>query len=535
MKILVTGCCGFIGSHLCEKLLNDDHEVHGIDIINDYYNIFQKYENLNLLVKYKNFTFKKENIIDTNIINEIKPDIVINIAAMAGVRYSIEHPNIYMRTNVEGQTNLLKQASKKENNVKLFLYASSSSVYGLNDKVPFKETDPITKSNSPYAASKICTEVVANLYHQLYGLPTVGFRFFTVYGPRGRPDMAPFKFLTRIMNGEKFDKYGTGESYRDYTYVEDIVNGVVNCIKYSDKLDHGGVYNLGNSNPISLNEFIKTCEEVTNKKANFNQLPDQPGDVPKTYANIDKAKKDFNYDPKTKFKEGLSKMYQWLNSVKYHNVFKCNGNTFITYPREDTIKGIINRNSFIRFGDGEFEILKGQGIHFQKASKELTNELEKVINKNNYMRAYFHQNKDKRWSGYCDKAAEIANDNMIYYHDTLIFRSKRNSYIYLPLFRYFKNKNFIVVTSNKSGYGYINRLSKKSNFVICDSNDCFSQYDKLLKECTMYDNSHIVLLSCGPCGKILAHVLIKKGYQVIDIGAGYKHQNGIYNTIKNML
>lgn len=311
MKLLVTGCCGFIGSHLCERLLKENHIVYGIDIINSYYDISQKLNNLQILKKYKNFIFSKEDICDTNIINNIKPDIVINIAAMAGVRYSLENPKIYMKTNIEGQINLMKQSV--ENKVKLFIYASSSSVYGTNKKVPFSETDEICNLNSPYAASKRSGELMAKLYNKLYGLNVIGLRFFTVYGPRGRPDMAPFKFLTRIMKGEKIDKYGDGSSYRDYTYIDDIVSGIMGAVRNKNKRTCE-VYNLGNSTPHSLNEFIKTCELVSDKKAIINQLGVQLGDVPKTFADIDKAKIDFDYNPKTELKDGLKKMYDWLST-----------------------------------------------------------------------------------------------------------------------------------------------------------------------------------------------------------------------------
>ena len=309
MKLLVTGCCGFIGSHLCERLLKEKHIVYGIDIINNYYSIEQKFKNLQILQKYKNFTFKLENICDTKIIDEIKPDIVINIAAMAGVRYSLENPKIYMKTNIEGQINLLKQSV--ENNVKLFIYASSSSVYGTNKKVPFSEEDDILNLNSPYAASKRSAELMAELYNKLYNLNVIGLRFFTVYGPRGRPDMAPFKFLSKIMNCETIDKYGDGTTYRDYTYVDDIVDGIMGSIINKNNRSCE-VYNLGNSTPHSLNEFIKCCEKVTGKKAIINQMEDQLGDVPKTYADITKAKNDLDYSPKIKLDDGLKKMYEWL-------------------------------------------------------------------------------------------------------------------------------------------------------------------------------------------------------------------------------
>ena len=312
MKILVTGCAGFIGSHVSEKLLNQGFNVYGIDNMNDYYDVNQKKRNLEILSLYDNFVFKNEDIENTNIINEIKPDKVCHLASMAGVRYSIDNPDLYVNVNIGGFINLVEQAVK--NNVLNFVYASSSSVYGLNKKVPFSETDSIDTCNSPYAASKRSMEIFANTYNQLYKLPLIGLRFFTVYGPRGRPDMAPYKFLKSISEGKTFDKYGYGDSMRDYTYIDDIVDGVVSALETKDMSSE--VFNLGNSTPISLNEFIETCENVTGKKAEFRQLGIQLGDVPVTYADVSKAEKILNYRPKVKLKEGLKLTYNWLNKIK---------------------------------------------------------------------------------------------------------------------------------------------------------------------------------------------------------------------------
>ena len=311
MKILVTGCAGFIGSHVSEKLLQLGYEVIGIDNINSYYDPMQKLKNLEILNKYENFYFSKEDIVTTNIINDTKPDRICHLAAMAGVRYSIEHPEEYVKVNIGGFINLLEQAVK--NNISNFVYASSSSVYGLNEKIPFSETDEIVSCNSPYAASKRSMEVFANTYNQLYNLPLIGLRFFTVYGPRGRPDMAPYKFLKAVLNGDEFKKYGDGSSMRDYTYISDIVDGIVSSI-INNKSISCEVINLGNSTPVSLNEFIKTCEDVTNRKANYKQIEEQLGDVPVTYANISKAKELLDYDPKVNLKDGLTNTYNWLVS-----------------------------------------------------------------------------------------------------------------------------------------------------------------------------------------------------------------------------
>ncbi len=311
MKILVTGCAGFIGSHLTEYLLQQNFEVVGIDNVNDYYDIKQKMINLKILSNYKNFYFCKDDIVTTNIIDKIKPDKICHLAAMAGVRNSIEYPKDYVKTNIEGFINLLEQAVK--NKVSNFVYASSSSVYGLNKKVPFSEEDDVVLCNSPYAASKRSMEVFANTYNQLYGLPLIGLRFFTVYGPRGRPDMAPYKFLNSIIKGKSIDKYGDGNSMRDYTYISDIVEGIVSAL-LTNKSKGSEILNLGNSYPISLNQFIETCEKITGKKAVINQIENQLGDVPVTYANIDKAKKEFNYQPKVKLEEGLTNTYNWMKN-----------------------------------------------------------------------------------------------------------------------------------------------------------------------------------------------------------------------------
>lgn len=307
LNILITGCAGFIGSHLSEKLCNKNHNIIGIDIINDYYDINIKFKNLEILKKYNNFTFFQENIINTDIFSKYKFDIVINLAAMCGVRNSLNNPEIYFETNVVGTTHLLKQCVKY--NVKKYIYASSSSVYGTNTKIPFSEEDLVNNLNSPYAVSKKNSEDIAKLYSKLYGIQTIGFRFFTVYGERGRPDMAPYKFLNNIWKEIPIDKYGDGNSKRDYTYVMDIVNGIAAAVFSEKKYE---IYNLGNETPITLNEFIETCELITGKKAIINQMGEQLGDVPITYATIEKAKNELEYYPKVKLENGLKNMFNWL-------------------------------------------------------------------------------------------------------------------------------------------------------------------------------------------------------------------------------
>ncbi|VVU95068.1 GDP-mannose 4,6 dehydratase [seawater metagenome] len=309
LKILVTGCAGFIGSHVCEHLLKRGNQVLGIDNLNDYYDVTVKQKNLEVLNKYPNFQFRKEDICDTTSISDWKPHKICHLASMAGVRYSIQNPHIYDKVNIGGFIHILEESHK--NKVKQIVYASSSSVYGLNTKVPFSEDDPIKTCNSPYACSKMAMELYAKTYHQLYDLNTIGLRFFTVYGPRGRPDMAPYKFIKAIMDGTKFQKYGDGSSSRDYTYVDDIVSGVVASIDNKKEVK-SEVYNLGNSNPVSLNQFIELCEKVTEKKALFDQIENQLGDVPHTYADISKAQRDLDYQPKTSLEDGLKKLYLYL-------------------------------------------------------------------------------------------------------------------------------------------------------------------------------------------------------------------------------
>lgn len=301
MKILVTGCCGFIGSHFTMRLLSEGHEVFGIDNMNNYYDPNIKYKNLEILESYDRFIFKKEDIRDTKIIDEWEPEIVCHLASMAGVRYSIKNPKLYFDVNVNGFINILEQCV--QNKVRKIVYASSSSVYGLNKKLPFSEEDKIESCNSPYACSKLSMEQIAKTYFQLYRIPSIGLRFFTVYGPRGRPDMAIDKFLRAIHNEKKITKYGSGETSRDYTYISDIVDGIYNSVLRKEK-DYQ-IYNLGNSNNITLNDFISECEKVVSKKAKIENLGDQLGDVPHTYSNISKAKKDLNFDPKIKISEGL--------------------------------------------------------------------------------------------------------------------------------------------------------------------------------------------------------------------------------------
>ncbi|NCN45640.1 NAD-dependent epimerase/dehydratase family protein, partial [Candidatus Pacearchaeota archaeon] len=262
MKILLTGVAGFIASHTAEKLLAAGHDVIGLDEVNDYYDVAWKQENLARLEKYPNFSFVKLDLRDLTefepIFQENQFDAIMNLAGRAGVRPSIADPVLYEEVNARGTLNLLEMAKKHQ--IKRFILASSSSVYGNQTKVPFTETDPVNEPISPYAASKKSAEMYCHVYAHLYGIKTACLRFFTVYGPNGRPDMAPYLFTEAILTGKPIKKFGNGETKRDYTYIDDIVSGVVASLNLENKFE---IINLGNNNPVSLNEFISTLEEIT--------------------------------------------------------------------------------------------------------------------------------------------------------------------------------------------------------------------------------------------------------------------------------
>lgn len=303
MVILVTGCAGFIGSHLCESLLKTSNHVIGVDNLNNYYDQRFKQRNLEILGKYPNFKFIQEDIRTTDAIVQYRPDAVYHLAGMAGVRYSIENPELYMDVNVTGFVHLLEQAKQVKCPV---YYASSSSVYGTN-AVPFREDDNTVSMNSPYAVSKHAMDMLAKQYCRNYDMKVVGMRFFTVYGPRGRPDMAPYKFLKAIHEQTYIAKYGNGTSTRDYTYISDIVDGI---LLIGEKSPHGyNIYNIGSSHPVTLDEFIAECERTVGKKALVKSVEEQQGDVPHTYANIDKLKL-LGFSPKISLMSGLRLTYE---------------------------------------------------------------------------------------------------------------------------------------------------------------------------------------------------------------------------------
>ncbi len=316
-KILVTGAAGFIGFHLSKRILEEGGEVIGFDNLNDYYEVSLKESRLEILGKYKKFTFVKGNLADKeaikNIFETYEPDIIVNLAAQAGVRYSIDNPDAYIESNIIGFYNILEACRKYK--TEHLIYASSSSVYGNQKKTPFSTDDNVDHPISLYAATKKSNELMAFTYSHLYNIPCTGLRFFTVYGPYGRPDMAYFSFTKKIMNGEKIKIFNNGDMYRDFTYVDDIVQGIMNMLLNAPKPDENGdcakVYNIGNNNPEKLMYFIETLEKAIGKTAQKEFLPMQPGDVYQTYADVSELQKDFNFKPSTSIEEGLGKFAKW--------------------------------------------------------------------------------------------------------------------------------------------------------------------------------------------------------------------------------
>jgi len=320
MNILVTGGAGFIGSHLCEKLISLGQKVICIDNFNDFYNPKIKKNNITSLVNNNNFKLYREDICNFSKINEIfsciKIDIVIHLAARAGVRPSIDQPLLYERTNILGTINILECC--KKHRIKKLIFASSSSVYGGNQKVPFSENDKVDTPISPYAATKKAGELLCYTYHHLYKLSIFCFRFFTVYGPRQRPEMAIHKFTRHILGGKAIEIFGDGTSSRDYTYIEDIINALINSL---DKIYGFEIINLGNSKPIKLSDLVNLIEKAIGKKALFRYVDTQPGDVFTTFADIRKAKKMLKYYPKTSIKEGIDKFVKWYKENEKEGYF----------------------------------------------------------------------------------------------------------------------------------------------------------------------------------------------------------------------
>lgn len=316
--ILVTGGAGFIGYHLSKQLLEYDCTVIGYDNLNDYYEVQLKYDRLKDLEGREGYTFIKGDLADKEalgkLFQEYSFDIVVNLGAQAGVRYSIDNPDAYMSSNMVGFYNILECC--RHYPVEHLVYASSSSVYGANKKVPFSVEDKVDYPVSLYAATKKSNELMAHCYSKLYGIPATGLRFFTVYGPFGRPDMAYFKFAKKIMNGETIQIYNNGDMMRDFTYIDDIVKGIANILPNPpEEIETGAkykVYNIGNNKPEKLMDYIQTLEKHLGREAKKEFLPMQPGDVYQTYADVSDLMHNFNFKPSTSIDEGLGKFVTWF-------------------------------------------------------------------------------------------------------------------------------------------------------------------------------------------------------------------------------
>ena len=328
MKILVTGAAGFIGSALTHRLLARGDEVVGLDNLNDYYDVNLKIARLDRLKGHPNFSFVQGNLEDRSCIEALfakeKPNKVVNLAAQAGVRYSIENPHAYIDSNIVGFINILEGC--RHNGVEHLVYASSSSVYGANTNMPFSVHHNVDHPVSLYAATKKANELMAHTYSHLYDMPTTGLRFFTVYGPWGRPDMALFMFTKNILEGKPIKVFNYGNHRRDFTYIDDIVEGVIRTLDYNAPAnpdwsgDHADpasskspyrVYNIGSNRPIELLRYIEVLEDALGKKAEKELLPLQPGDVPDTYADVDALVKDVDYQPGTSIEEGIGNFVKW--------------------------------------------------------------------------------------------------------------------------------------------------------------------------------------------------------------------------------
>lgn len=328
MKYLITGASGFIGAKTCEVLLSQGYSVIGIDNLNDYYDVNLKLARLNLLTEHNNFTFYQLDLVDLAGLDKLfdreQFDIVIHLAAQAGVRYSIENPHAYAQSNLVGHLNILECCRHYKS--KHLVYASSSSVYGLNQKVPFSTSDSVDHPVSLYAATKKSNELMSHSYSHLYNLPTTGLRFFTVYGPWGRPDMAPFIFTKKIINGEKIDVNNNGDMWRDFTYIDDIVEGIIRISEVIPSVtpnwtvESGNpatssapyrIYNIGHGSPINLMDFIKAIEDEVGIEAKKSFRDMQPGDVYQTFADTEDLFKVTGYKPRIGIKEGVAKFVEW--------------------------------------------------------------------------------------------------------------------------------------------------------------------------------------------------------------------------------
>ncbi|NMF47269.1 NAD-dependent epimerase [Pseudoalteromonas arctica] len=333
MKYLVTGAAGFIGNFVAERLCNDGHEVVGLDNLNDYYDPALKHARLERIKHLTQFRFVKMDLADrdgiANLFKDEKFDRVIHLAAQAGVRYSIENPMAYIDSNLVGTATILEGC--RHNKVQHLVYASSSSVYGMNEKMPFSTDDAVDHPVSLYAATKKSNELMAHSYSHLYDLPTTGLRFFTVYGPWGRPDMAPYLFTDAILNNREIKVFNNGKMKRDFTYIDDIVEGIIRIQDVVPKRDPNNsntspesskapyrVFNIGNNEPIALMTFIESIEKAAGKVADKNYMPMQAGDVPATFADIDSLQKEVGFKPNTNIEYGMQQFVDWYK--EYNNM-----------------------------------------------------------------------------------------------------------------------------------------------------------------------------------------------------------------------
>jgi UDP-glucuronate 4-epimerase len=335
MKVLVTGCAGFIGMHVAHKLLLRGDEVIGIDNLNSYYDPALKHARLAQLTPHPGFAFTEGDIANADSLNQLfarhRPQRVVNLAAQAGVRYSLQNPGAYLQSNLVGFGNVLEAC--RQHGVEHLVYASSSSVYGANTKMPFSVHDPVDHTVSLYAASKKANELMAHSYSHLFGLPTTGLRYFTVYGPWGRPDMSPWLFTSAILEGRSIDVFNHGQMQRDFTYIDDIAEGTVRVLDRIAQPNPGydsqhpdpasshapyRVYNIGNHTPVALMEFIGTIEQALGQQAQKNFLPMQPGDVVATYADVSDLQRDVGFEPATPLAEGIGRWVHWYR--QYHSL-----------------------------------------------------------------------------------------------------------------------------------------------------------------------------------------------------------------------
>lgn len=311
--VVVTGAAGCIGSHLTDRLLGEGQRVVGIDNFTDYYDPAVKRANLADALSNDRFTLVENDVCDARAMQdcllEHQPEVVVHLAAMAGVRPSIQRPHYYTVVNVDGTVNLLDAAVAC--GARRFVFASSSSVYGNNTKTPFAEDDPVDHPISPYAATKKAAELLCHTWWHVHQLPVFCLRFFTVFGPRQRPDLAIYKFMRCLQNDDPIPMYGDGSSSRDYTYVDDIVDGVRAAM---DQCDRYRIFNLGGNHPVSLNELIETIEKVTGKTAKIDRQPMQPGDVDRTWADLSRSTAELGYQPKTSLQDGIARQWAWMQS-----------------------------------------------------------------------------------------------------------------------------------------------------------------------------------------------------------------------------